>query len=163
MRQLFILDQERVRTVEVSQRGLLEVGDRRIKHTCVHVWFQEAEYAVGFQDYVFGAGNLGTNTRHSVSKLTLARAHPQRFHRTRREVSRRIRTIGSVTLLGNCDGVICGFAGTRLAIGRADTVAKLGDLDCGPTPLRHGSDQRAYDAGFTYIPRMSTDDNDCHN
>ena len=58
--------------------------------------------------------------------------------------------------------VVAGIAIAGLAIGRADAVAKLRDLQGGPVKFRQRGNQTCNHAGFTYAPRMPANHHNCH-
>src|SRR5262249_47199587 len=49
-----------------------------------------------------------------------------------------------------------------LAVGRADAVAELRDLERGPVEFRKSRDQPCHNTGLAHAAGMPADDNECH-
>jgi hypothetical protein len=58
--------------------------------------------------------------------------------------------------------VVSRIAIAGFAIGRADAVTKLRDLQGGPVELRQRGNQTGNHAGLSHTPRMSANYHDCH-
>src|SRR5438445_10775102 len=68
----------------------------------------------------------------------------------------------SVFLLRDCPRMIRGGAVTSLATARANAVAVLRDLECGPVMCGHRRDQPSDNTGLAHAARMPTNHNDRH-
>ena len=108
-------------------------------------------------------GQLFTQPRHGFGQHSLASAHPQRPRCAGYQKPRRVAFAAAVAFFGDGPRVIVGLAIARLAVGRADAVTILRDLDGGPVHFGQRGDDAGDDAGFAYAARVSADHDDCHD
>src|SRR5260370_32616178 len=124
---------------------------------------QVAHDAVGIHDRVRGAGDAAWNVRHGLPEHTRTRAHPNRARCAGRQEARSVRLAGQVFLVADgLEVIVGGGTVTRLAVGRADAVAKLRDLECHPVKLRQRGDQARHHAGLPHTARMPANDYERH-
>src|SRR5262249_8625836 len=102
--------------------------------------------------------------RHGLAQAALAGAHPESAFGAGHQETRGVALTAQVFFVAErAEVVVTGIAVARLAVGRADAVAELRDLQRRPVELRQCRDQSGYHAGLTHAPRMSPDDYDGHD
>src|SRR6185437_14064094 len=117
--------------------GNFEVFSGGIEHAQIDVWTQKTNDAVGLHDHVFRAGDFSLNVRDGLAEAALAGAHPDGAVGAGNQETRGIGLAAAVTLVAQgAEMVVAGIAVARLAVGRADAVAELRDLERCPVIFR---------------------------
>src|SRR6185437_7012602 len=130
------------------ESGGLEVCDCGVENGEREVRLEEAQDGVRFEDGVFGVGDELADAGHGLGELTLAGADPEDSAGAGGEEARGVGTGSGVALFGDGEGVVWRLAVAGLAVGGADVVAELRDLDGGPVELRQSGDDAGNDRGL---------------
>ena len=157
------MQQHCIGSVEEGLRRAFEVGGPRIQDGQVEIGLEESQNAVGFDDDVLGSGQDLADSGHGFGETSLLGADPPGMGGAGGQETRAIGFAGAVSFFGHGPGVVGGGAVTGFAIGGADVVPMLRDLEGGPAEFGQGRDQAGDDAGFANAAGMAADDEDGHS
>src|ERR1700744_3766369 len=133
-----------------------------IEHAQIEVRPQKSHDAVRFHDATPRSTQFFAQPGHGGSQVANSCANPQRTYRARREKACGIGTCCRSTLFAERDRMLIGLTVAGLAIGGAEAVAELRDLEGSPLHLGQSRDDRSRYRRLPYTARVPPYHDDRH-